>query len=98
MSNNNEMELLSVLDDFRIVMAGKHRHQQFKKLNDSEQEVYNESYNRLKEQGNSLLQIRASFKDFIVAQKNLDLAKLKMDIATGVATPQSVEEKENIDE
>lgn len=94
MSTNNEMELQSVLDDIRIVMSGKKRYQQFRVLTDSEREVYDESYNRLIEGGNSLLEIRASLKDYIEVQKKLDRAKLRMDIATGVATAEPVEQKE----
>lgn len=94
MSTNNEMELQSVLDDISIVMAGKKRFQQFRMLTDSERAVYDESYNRLIESGNSLLEVRASLKDFIEAQKVLDRAKLRMDIATGFATAEPVEQKE----
>ena len=96
MSTNNEMKLQGVLDDIRIVMAGKQRYQKFKLLSDSEREVYDQSYNRLIEEGNSLLEIGASLKDYMKAHKELDRAKLRMDIATGFATAEPVEQKEEL--
>jgi ribonuclease HI len=78
MSTNNEMELESVLDDFRIVTAGKKRFQQFRMLTDSEREVYDESYNRLIESGNSLLAKRAALKDVVKAAKDLQRAETKL--------------------
>jgi hypothetical protein len=94
MSENETMEIISVLNDIKIVMAGKRRYQQFKMLTPSEREVYEESFERLLEDGNKSLEIKSSFKDYVLAQKKLDVAKLRMDVATGNVQTKT-DEKEN---
>ena len=89
MSIENEMmELTGVLDDIRIAFAGKARCL----ISPSEYEVVNEAKQRLQNYGYNLIQTRAALKDVIKAQKELDRAKTRLDIATG--NVQDTEEKE----
>ncbi len=73
------MELNGVLDDIRIAFAGKGRCL----ITPSEYEVLNESKQRLQNYGYDLIRTRAAFKDVVKAQKDLDRALLRLDVATG---------------
>lgn len=94
MSTNNEMELQSVLDDICIVMAGKKRFQQFRMLDDFEREVYNESYNRLLDEGNSLLAKRSALKEVVKAAKDLVKAETKLKEVMDGPKPETDEKEE----
>lgn len=90
MSIENEMmELTGVLDDIRIAFAGKGRCL----IMPSEYEVVNEAKQRLQNYGYNLIQTRAALKDVIKAQKELDRAKTRLDVATG-NVQDNTEEKE----
>ena len=89
MDNNNEMELLSVLDDIRIVMAGKARCL----IRPSEYEVVNESKQRLQNYGYDLVLKRAALKDVVEAQKRLTFAQAELNAVMNGIEPKS-DEKE----
>lgn len=93
MSENQLAEIESVLADIKIVMAGKRSSYKYGSV---EREVYYESYQRLIEDGEKLIEIRASFKDFIRATTKMQVAKIRMDVANGIIQPVTeTDEKED---